>query len=115
MNEPPQTARKNRRESERRSPRSTFNVECRVGAYGLGPNIAVCLLNLSETGVCLVIKEALSLKQEVEVQIRGNGSGQDVKKLANVIWTVAEEGGHCTGFQFQGRLAYADVQRLVQP
>ena len=45
-----QTEQKNRRAANRRQPRGGSKIVCAAGKYGLGPNVAVSVLDVSETG-----------------------------------------------------------------
>src|SRR5438128_2163012 len=55
----------NRRHSRRQPPKGSVRAFCRKGTLGLGPNIAVRLLDLSEGGAQLVVSEELQPGQEV--------------------------------------------------
>jgi hypothetical protein len=49
----------NRRASRRLRPRGKVKVTCRKGTLDLGPNVAVGLLDVSETGCRVMLREAL--------------------------------------------------------
>src|SRR5438067_4655869 len=101
---------RNRRSSMRRVPRSTVKVECRQGASGLGKNLVVRLLDLSEGGMRLVVKADLAQKSEVEVLLFGAAHGKPLKRIANVCWSeILESGEYCVGLEFQKRLLFAEV------
>src|SRR5256885_2178544 len=59
MSNPERTVRKNRRANPRRAPKGSTRVTCRRGSLGLGPNLALSLLDVSETGARLLVKEPL--------------------------------------------------------
>ncbi len=106
----------NRRKSQRRRPRTSVKVECRKGSSGLGANLGIALLDLSDSGVRLVISQELSLQSEVEIIISGYGMKESIKRLALVRWQLKLENGQfCTGVEFQKRLAYRDWQNLASP
>ena len=106
----------NRRQSLRRRPRGYVKVECRNGAYGLGPNVASTVLDVSDTGIRMIVKTALRLEGEVEITIIGHGMQKPIKRLAYVRWQVTlEDGQHCIGAEFQKRLIYRDWQNLASP
>ena len=106
----------NRRQSQRRKPRGYVKVECRNGAYGLGPNVASAVLDVSDTGIRMIIKNALQLEGEVEITIAGFGMQKPIKRLAYVRWQVTlEDGQYCVGAEFQKRLVYRDWQNLASP
>jgi hypothetical protein len=111
----PPVSRANRRVSRRWQLRNDAKVECRKG-LGMGPNLVLSSLDISETGARVLLREGLSLGQEVEVLLVGTGLGRPVKRLANVIWSVATDSGcHCTGLHFQKVLRFAEMQLLTRP
>jgi len=110
----PASASKNRRVSIRRMPRGKPRVSCLKGSLGLGRNIGETVLDLSETGVRLVVSTALDDGQEIEVILQGQGQPSRIKVLANVVWCVpAADGRYCIGARFQKYLSYADFGRLT--
>jgi hypothetical protein len=107
----PDDAPINRRASRRLPLSRSVRVECRKGSSGLGRNLAVSPLDLSETGVRLVLGEALTPGQDAEVLILG-GAGR-LKRAARVAWCRAAEGGHLCGLRFDQPVPYADLQALA--
>ena len=106
----------NRRLSPRLKPRGYVKVECRNGSYGLGPNLATAILDVSDTGIRMIVKKALTLPGEVEVTIGGYGLVNPIKRRAQIRWQVTlEDGGFCVGVEFGKRLVYRDWQNLVSP
>jgi hypothetical protein len=105
----------NRRSSRRLAASSAARIECRKGSLGLGPNLAVSFLDISETGIRLVLKSALAKGQEVEVLLQGGGVPRPIKRLARVVWSLeVESGGWCVGLRFDRALPYIDMQRLTR-
>jgi c-di-GMP-binding flagellar brake protein YcgR len=106
----------NRRQSTRRKARGYVRVECRNGCYGLGPNLATAVLDVSDTGIRMVVKRAIELPGEVEVTIVGCGLQKPIKRVGRVRWQVTlEDGQFCLGVEFDKRLAYRDWQNLASP
>ncbi len=106
----------NRRRSIRAKARTTVKVQCRKGALGLGPNLAHCVLDLSDSGVRLIIKQPLELMSEVEIIIDGYGMKDSIKRLGNVRWLINAEGGqYCVGIEFQKSLSYRDWLNMASP
>jgi hypothetical protein len=104
--------RSNRRSSRRQPPKNSTRVRATRNALGLGPNIAVGILDLSETGVRLMLKEDLRCGQEFEVTLQSVGNRQ-VKVVAQVIWSVATaDGCFCVGARFQKPIRYGDLHEL---
>ncbi len=107
----------NRRSSARRLVTTHAQIECRPGSYGFGPNILKNVVNLSETGICVVVKPELKKGSEVEVLFAGADQGKALKRVARVVWIRPqnEEEGWCLGLHFQAPLPYAALLRLVRP
>lgn len=107
---------RNRRGSMRRRPRTSIKVECRKGDTGLNANVAVQALDISETGVRLIISEQLPLMCEVEIVVLGYGMRKSIKRGGNIRWIVnLEDGNFCVGVEFQKRLVYRDWLILAAP
>src|SRR4051812_20057725 len=102
------TRTKNRRISPRRATKQSVKAICRKGSLGLGPNIAVAVLDISETGTRLLLKEALLARQEVEVCLLPPGLVREFKLPGRVVWCVpAADGNFCTGIEFEKYLSYS--------
>jgi hypothetical protein len=107
---------RNRRRSQRRKLRTSVKLQCRKGALGMGANLASSVLDLADSGVRLVLTQQLAIGGEVEVVIEGYGIRSAVKRLGFVRWQLKlEEGGFCTGVEFQKRIEYRDWQNLASP
>jgi hypothetical protein len=116
MAKPVSAAPSNRRNSPRRKPRSSVKVECRTGSCGLGPNIASMTLDISDTGVRLIVVKEMAIMTEVEFIIVGYGMQRPIKRLAYIRWQVKlDDGRFCIGAEFQKRLDYRDWQNLASP
>jgi hypothetical protein len=108
------TSSPNRRGAARKRPKSSAKIVCVNSSLGLGPNIAVSILDVSETGIRLVSKRALEAGNEVEVSLEGVGQSRTTKILARVIWCAAlADGNHCVGARFQKPIAYGVLQSLA--
>jgi PilZ domain-containing protein len=79
----------------------------------LGDDLALRFVDLSETGIRLLLRTELAAGQEVEVGILAQGQGKPVRRLANVVWCAAAEGGYVVGLRFQRALGYAEYQQLT--
>jgi hypothetical protein len=105
----------NRRCSRRLAASSSARIECRKGTLGLGPNLTATILDISETGVRLILKTELPAGQDVEVLLHGGGYGKPCKRLAKVKWSLRlANGTFCTGIQFERAVRYAEIQRLAK-
>lgn len=108
------TAQANRRKSQRRKPRSSVRLECRIGMYGLGPNLASTALDISDNGACLTVTHALDVKRDVEIIVAGYGMNKHITRSARIRWQVRlDDGRFCIGVEFQKRLEWRDWQTLV--
>jgi hypothetical protein len=115
QNTPPLTAKiKEKRRARRKSPKNGTLPKAFRNALGLGPNIAVSILDLSESGVRLVLKEPLKVNAEFEVAIE-NVTGRRVKLIGRVVWSLElADGRFCVGVCFQKNLTYAEMDLFAR-
>ena len=103
-----------RRRSPRRPASRLAHVTCRKGASGLSPDLAVRLLDLSETGASLLLREAVDVAQEVEITFSAPGFSRPLKLLASVIRCEPSADGYVrAGVHFQKPVSYRDLHRLT--
>ncbi len=113
MDTPPSTT-SNRRLCRRQQAKRTTKVACRLGALGTGPNLALGVLDVSESGLRLLAKSALAPGQQVEISLEGLWQRQPLRLPAEVVWCLpTADGKHCAGIKFHKRLSYADFQSLA--
>ncbi len=104
---------RNSRRSIRRTTRRTTRVVCHGGKMGLGPNIANQILDISETGARLRVREECEQSQEVELELAGPSHRKPVCIKGEVVWCIrTQDGDYCIGVQFCGCLPFKDVQLL---
>lgn len=104
---------KNRRCSFRHLPKRKLRISCR-NAMDLGPNIAVALLDLSESGARLEVSQDVKVGQEVTITLDSVVNMKSAKRLGNVLRCQPLESGHyALGVAFTKRLAYAEVSGLA--
>jgi hypothetical protein len=104
----------NRRAFRRLQAKRTTKVTCRLGAAGAGPNVALTILDISETGLRLLTKSPLPAGQQVEISLEGLWQRQPLRLPAEVVWCLATaDGKQCMGLKFLKRLSYADFQGLA--
>jgi hypothetical protein len=100
----------NRRAFMRRSPKRSSKITCRKGALGLGPNIGVRLLDLSEAGLRMIVKKELTTKDEVEIGLMAPGGVRETICKGRVVWVVpTADGEFAVGILFEKRLPYTNV------
>jgi len=106
---------KQRRVALRRKPKGRTRVTCRKGALGLGPNVALSLLNVSEWGVALIVGELLKKGHEVEVVLSAPGCPRDVCRLGDIVWSALEPDGTCRiGVRLRKRIEHTQLLDLGQ-
>jgi hypothetical protein len=109
----PELKVRQRRTSPRRKPKGGTRVICRKGVLGLGPNVALSLLDLSEWGVCLLVGESLTKGQEVEVVLSAPRCPRDVCRLGDIVWSFADRDGTSRiGIRLRKRIEYTQLQDL---
>jgi len=111
--EQPRTGIGNRRAAIRRKPKS-IQVRCRRGWMGVGPDIALTLRSISETGALLLVTDALKPAEEVELEFDASFFPKPLRVRANVVRAKIVPGNvYCVGVKFQQRISYADFNRLT--
>jgi hypothetical protein len=109
-----QLAVANGRRARRQPPRNSTKVSYFKGSMGLGPNQAVEVLDISESGVGLLVKSAFKKGQELEIILESLGHRRPVCIKAEVAWCVEiTECKYCLGAKFLRPLNYADLQMLI--
>jgi hypothetical protein len=81
---------------------------------GLGPNVALSVLDLSEVAVRFATKATLSARQDVEINFNEASLNRPIKRLGKVLRCFQSDPTTWTAVvRFDRRLEYADIQRLV--
>jgi CheY-like chemotaxis protein len=92
--------------------RDGTRATCRRG--GLGPDLALSVLDISRAGACLAVKAPLGKGQEVEVTLAGGGGQRPVRLLARVAWSApAADGSRHVGLAFRTGLGDDDLRSLA--
>ena len=100
----------------RQTPRRGIRVVCRRGEAGLGANIALTLLDLSEDGAGLLLSEVVRAGEQLTLRLALAGPGQPLRQAGVVAWVVPTVGGACcAGVRFSKRLNEDDFSRLARP
>ena len=110
----PASSQINRRASRRWEFGGSARVECRRGTLGLGPNLVRRALDVSETGIRLLLGSPLARGEQVEILIHGSGA-RALKRFARVVWSAAADGGWQVGLACEGSLPYHEVQNIARP
>ncbi len=116
MSEPSskEPSQKNRRIAMRRPVKGKVKVVCYKGSLDLGANIAVRVLDVSETGLRVLLTTALEKGQEVLIVLEGQGHMRPIKNPGRVVWSVpTEDAQFATGIQLDKYLKYKDLSHLT--
>lgn len=104
---------RNRRLSMRRLTKRKVRVACRKGTLDLGHNLADKVIDVSETGIRLVLRVALEVDQEVTVAMEGIGHRRPIMRLGKVVWCRPDgQDTYQVGIHFEKSLPYRDVLEL---
>lgn len=110
----PAKNRPNQRGSRRQKPKSSTRAHAYGNWLGLGTNIAVSVLDVSESGVRLQVMHELAIDEEFEVNLQSFGL-KKVKALAKVIWVVkAADGSFIVGAKFNKPIGYPDLHVIAK-
>lgn len=105
----------NKRRNRRRTPLRSVKVVCQRGSLGLGPDIAIGLLDLSEEGACLLVKDELKRGQEVTLTLDSIRHRRPLEVTGTVSWSrLRSEGTWSIGVLLDKFLPYAEVNLFTQ-
>jgi hypothetical protein len=103
-----------RRMSDRRRPRPGTRVDVRRGGLGLGPNIALELVDVSAGGAKVLVRGHVRRGDRVVVGVRPPTKGWEVRTQSEVCWClVAKDGTALVGVRFQRPLTLGEVDELT--
>ena len=106
---------RNRRASRRVAPKCSTKIGCFRGPMGLGANLAVSAVEVSETGACVVVTAPFTIGEEMEVSLEGVVHRRPIRKMAKVVWCVSAGPDRWrVGVQFHGSLRYSDLSDLAR-
>ena len=105
---------KNRRIAARRPFKGKIKATCYKGLLDLGQNIAVKLLDVSESGMSLTVSIALEKPQEVLILLESQRHASPIKTPGVVMWCIPSGQGNWTvGIQFGKYLSYANFTHFT--
>jgi hypothetical protein len=106
----------NRRTSRRTPARSGLTTVCRLGALDLGPNVALSVLDLSDTGARLAVREPFKVGQTVFLTLTASSNGFTVKRPAKVMWSspAGANGPAEAGLLFEKPVSYKDLFHVAR-
>jgi hypothetical protein len=107
--------RPNRRTTLRRSPKTSTRSAYFDGPLGLGANVSLRILDVSEIGACLHIKIECKPGRAVELNLESPSHSRPIKLPAMVVWSMAAaEGGWCVGVRFDKRMSFSELHTLAR-
>ena len=110
-----ETIGRNKRVMKRRIVMRGVKVTARIGALGLGPNVAIAAIDLSEDGICLAVKSEMKKGDEIEIDLLPTGVSKPIRLHGDVRrCEVGADGVLTVGVCFRRRLPYAEVTKLTQ-
>lgn len=87
---------------------------CRLTGLIAGPDLALCLLDLSEHGMRVILRDPLEPGQAVEVAFRGPRQHRPLTLAATTVWCQPIRGGdYCVGLVFRRPLGAAYLSTLA--
>jgi len=108
-------AEHNKRLTRRKSAKRGVIAQCRRGQMGLGADLACCIVDISDGGACLIVKQAFRQGEDAEIILFGVGRSKPVKLACEVRSCVAVDETEETfkvGFRFRKRIPYAELDNL---
>ncbi len=116
MQESQKTTETERRQSARFLPREGVTVVCRRGTLGLGRDLALSLLDVSDVGARLALGDLLSRGDVVEVGLAAPDWPGPIARVGVVVWSKEADDGSCQiGVVFSRGLAASELRDLCQP
>ena len=105
-----------RRGSRRLGPKRGIRATCRKGTLDLGPNLALTVRNVSETGIGMVLSAPLDKGQDVSLTLDASTGGRPVKRLGKVVWSCPADDGTCrVGVRLEKPLRGIEIEHLTRP
>lgn len=100
---------RNRRRSMRRQSKRSTKIYCH-GPMGLGPNLAVKLLDVSEIGLRALLTKEFPVGTELEVHLESICHRRPIRRWAEVVWSIpTQDGEYNVGISLRRPLPYRDL------
>jgi hypothetical protein len=108
-------SRADRRASVRRPARAGTRIEVRRGLQGKNPNLAGRLLDISEEGAQVTLKEPIRAWEVVELALAPAGAAQAIRGPAIICWCIPTTRGEFrAGLQLRHRLTTEEMTLLAE-
>ncbi len=112
MNIEPLTRERDKRLIRRKPVKRGVVAQFRRGQLGLGADIALSIVDISDSGMCLVVSAVLGKGDDGEVILAGVGRSKPLKMACEVRWCVPHgEKAFRAGIRFRKRIPYADLDQ----
>jgi len=109
----PKRQSSNRRQARRSPPRRAAQATC-VAAGTSGPNLLLSVLDLSQTGVRLVLKNPVAAGDVLELTLESALLPQPLILKAETMWSLPiADGRSCVGVRFLQPLTCPEVESLA--
>jgi len=102
-----------RRRERRKLTRTKTTVACRKGHDGLGADLSLRLIDLSDEGARLMVKEWINPRADVELSLESVAMNRPLQVAGQVAWCQPIEKGFLIGVKFHERIDYTDLRHLV--
>lgn len=104
----------NRRVFARRPPRGKVKVTCHKGSVDVGPNLAIGLVDISETGARLTVSTPLEKGQTVAISLEGRVHVRPIRCLGTIVRSEQETQGVChIAVLWESRLPFAEIVKMT--
>lgn len=109
------TTNADRRIVRRRPLKKGVSLTIRKGTMGLGPNLSIGGIELSDDGIQVVIKNEVRKGDEIEVGLTGIGRSKPMVLIADVRWCrpVEDSETFLVGLKLRRRLSHQDMSLFV--
>ena len=102
-----------KRRQIRRHVRNVAEVTCRKGTLGVGPNLAIRILDISEDGIRLLVKQPVNPGDELEVCFTPIGCNREVACEMIAIWCCSQDGHFALAGKFRTPVKYEDLCQIL--
>jgi hypothetical protein len=102
-----------RRRHRRHGGNDRVIIDCRRDSPDDGPNLALALLDVSNAGVRLYLREPVECEDIIHLSLEVEGLFAPYQSRGTVRWAVEREGGYCiAGVELEKGLDDAEVNAL---
>ena len=109
------TPESERRAHQRYPAADDVRIVCHRNGSGDGPNLAVALLDASQSGVRLFLNAPVEPGEAVRLGLEVDGLTEPVRLAGVVRWAVDREDGTCiAGVELERLIGERDLERLTE-